>query len=169
MTVAQLKPVEPAKKREPRVRIEAATPAEIHHVVRLFESSMKEFPTTYPDITRENSDDVAMHLYNYLRQRTTVAFTAKIGRKTVGHVLADVRFRPVGTPHHFLYVWNFYVEPDARKRGAAKALWEAAFQKAKASGILFWEADATEELAKTMTGYGKVPVREIYRRVGGNT
>ena len=85
----------------------------------------------------------APQLDAYLAQSNHKLIVAIVGDQVVGQIRGMIHFQPDEPPH--LYVDNLGVAPEQKRKGIAKALFEALTVWAKAEGcVSFWVATETD-------------------------
>lgn len=120
----------------PRVR--AASPRDLEAVLALRLALLREHPDhpiygrLRPDVTAR-----ARTLFGaQLRSPSEAIFLASLGGDTVGVLrCAESAGSPLFDPPRYAYVSSVYVRPDARRRGALRALLDAAERWALARGL----------------------------------
>jgi GNAT superfamily N-acetyltransferase len=122
----------------PRVCVREATPADLDHVVALRLALLREHPE-HPIYGRLRPDAMAqarLLFATQLRSTQEVIFLAELSGEVIG-VLRCVESpgSPLLEPARYAYVSSAYVRPDARRRGALRAMVRAADRWARARGL----------------------------------
>ena len=81
----------------PKVRIERLEPKDIVDSWRLLEQQLKA-EAHFPSLDEDEPQSIRAQLYQHLSRPHTLAFVARVGRKPVAQILADVQKRIIGAP-----------------------------------------------------------------------
>ncbi len=148
-------------------KIEVIGSKHILDVWKMFKRCVETTHPDYPDITEVEPSQLRSHLLGYLMNPNFIGLIIKIGRKPIGQILGNVSMRPFGRPSKYCFIWNFWIEPEFRKKGYVKLLFNEYAKYMKERGVHYWEAEAQEELTKFLTGYKKYKTTELHRIIGG--
>jgi ribosomal protein S18 acetylase RimI-like enzyme len=168
MTLAAI-PIKPEKKNERAIkpRVEQITVTHIVDAWRLLDRSIKDTHEGYPDLSEESPEKIRAHLYQFISSSNFMGLMLKVGRKPVGHILGRICHRPFGKPERYCFIWNFWIEPEFRKKGMMKTLYQAYFNQLKSQGVFHWEAEARDELTQMLTEYAGYKTEKRYNLIGG--
>lgn len=163
--VVKLPEKKPEKSFKPR--LEMITPAHIVDSWKLLERSIRETGGGYPDLSEERPEIIRAHLFNLIASPRFLGLMLKVGKKPVGQIIGQVVDRGFGRPKQAMFIWNFWIEPEYRKKGGMDLLYKAYFERMRKAGVFYWEADATDELTALLTSYGKYQTKKLMNRIGG--
>jgi GNAT superfamily N-acetyltransferase len=151
------------KKPAPKVKVEALRPQHVIDAWLLLEQSLKAVPQ-HPSIDEEEPRAIRAHLYQLLSSPGCVSAIARVNRKPVGLILAEVHSRPFGSPRAYLSIWSAWVTPAHRRQGVMRELVAQLSGQAKQLGVHHWEAQIPSSL---LTEISKVvPARALSVRIG---
>lgn len=135
---------------------------------RLLKSSITQEKWEYPSLSETPEEDVRRHHFGYMMlNQDFFGMMVKVGRRPVGQIIGDFRKRPIGSPRNFYYVYNFWIEPEFRKRGYMKALWAELLAEVKKRGFFHWEANGHKPAVDFGLGYKGYETKVLYPRIGG--
>jgi GNAT superfamily N-acetyltransferase len=162
--------VEKVKEKAIKARVEIIRPEHVIECYRLLEQSLRAAPADfYPDCSEITPEAMRIYLYNYITQPGFVGVTIRVGKRPVGQILAAVHVRPFGKPNYFAFIWNFWIDPEFRKKGLMTQLWFHFSDECRKKQVFHWEADAADELTQSLLHYHKIPTRKLSTRIGGRT
>ncbi len=99
---------------------------------------------------------VRAHLFQYIQNPCFAGLIARVGKRPVGMVLGHVSFRPYGRPSRYSSIYSLWVDPNFRKQGIGKGLWDDYTSRLKKAGIFHWEGLVSEEFSKELIKEGSV-------------
>lgn len=155
--------------KEIKLKIQLVEPGrDMVDVWRLFKSSTVHEPWVYPSLEETNDDDMRAEVIRYTLQNPNfIGVIARSGKRPIGQIIGNVVHRPIGKPNHYFFIFNFWVEPEFRKKGVMKQLFPAMMEELKKRGIFNWESFCTEKLGSILVGYKGHETKFLSHRIGG--
>lgn len=163
---AEVLPIQPKKKLF-KPKIERVQPSHIVDVWRMVRDSILFGNQVYPDSSEDAPELIQDHLFRYLSNPTFGGLIAKSGKKPIGVILGHLEKRAHGRPHHFQFIWCFWVDRGYRGQGVGQALWKEYSDLLRKCSILNWEAHCQEHLEKELCREIGVPVKRLQSIIGG--
>jgi aminoglycoside 6'-N-acetyltransferase I len=140
------------------VEIEPARGAELAEPLRLLEEFLRDGEPV--------PESFARRLHEAVEAGELEVLAARTEGRVVG--VAVLAYRPsISAGGLFASVEDFYVEPDARRRGGGRVLLEAAGERCAARGVSYVEAQVEDEKAAAFygaLGYEEEPGVRVFSR-----
>lgn len=157
------------EKKHPTPKIIVMDPAkDLIDSWRLFKSSVENEKWKYPSLSQTHEEEVRSHHYGYVMLNPNFfGMMAKIGKRPIGQIIGEAAFRPLGDPKRFFFIWNFWIEPEFRKRGYMKLLWPQFCSELKKRGLFYFEANSNGHVDEFLKNYKDSPAKVLFHRIGG--
>jgi hypothetical protein len=135
---------------------------------RLFRSSIVNEKWKYPSLAQTHEEEVRSHHYGYVMLNPNFfGMIARIGKRPIAQIIGEVVHRPLGDPKTFFFIWNFWMEPEFRKRGYMKTLWPVFMTEIKKRGVFYWEANGNDSVTEFLKSYEGYKTNILFHRIGG--
>ncbi len=137
-------------------------------VWRLFKSSVVNEKWEYPSLHETHEEDMRCHVIQYVIQNPNFfGLMARVGKRPIGQIVGSMVVRDIGLPKHYFFIYNFWIEPEFRKKGYMKELWGATVEELRKRGIFHIEANCNEKLKNFLMEYKGFETRLLSYRIGG--
>lgn len=155
--------------KEKKIKIHVIDPAQdFVDVWRLFKLSLETEKWEYPSLHETHEDEVRADLARYVLQNPYFfGMMIRHGKKPIGQIIGNAQQRNLGLPKNFFFIYNFYIDPEYRKAGHMKALWNEFKEELRKHGIYHFEAAVFSNLKGVLEQITSQEVRVLSYRMGG--
>jgi GNAT superfamily N-acetyltransferase len=136
---------------DPRAVVRPVCPDELAEPLSLLEEALRNDEPLSPSFVER--------LTQAVERGDLELLAARVDRELVGAI--SLAFRPsISLSAHFASIEDLYVKPDARRRGAGRALLEAVEERCKKRGVSYVEVQ-TNKAAAFYTSLGYEPEEDV--------
>lgn len=161
------------KKLNPKIHL--VEPKDIVDCWKLLRSSIEKKPWKYPSLRETHEDEVRSVLFEIISRPMlspalpgSLSTIMKLGKRPIGQIIGTPAFRNLGDPKLYMFIFNYWIEPEFRKNGFGKALWDDYMVRCRNLGVYAWESNVEhDDLKEFLEGYKGYSTSLLYHRMGG--